>query len=55
MPQSVLPKTGPARPILAENFAKIGPPGPLLLPKSVRPDQLWQPKPIPLCQFWSPL
>ena len=49
-PKSVPPKVGPAGPILAEKFAKIGPPGPLLLPKSVRPDQFWQPKLVPLCQ-----
>ena len=40
-PKSVPPKIGPAGPILAENFAKISPPGPLLLPKSVQPDQFW--------------
>ena len=35
------PEISQAGLILAENFAKIGPPGPLLLPKSVRPDQFW--------------
>ena len=48
-------KIGLAGPILAENFAKIGPPGPLLLPKSVRPDQFWQPKLVPLANFGPPL
>ena len=47
MPKSVPPKIGPAGPISAEKFAKIGPPGPLLLPKSVRPDQFWHP-PLPI-------
>ena len=42
MPKSVPPKVGPAGAILAENFAKIGPPGPLLLPKLVRPDRFWR-------------
>ena len=50
-PKSVPPKIGPAIPILAEKFAKIGPPRSLLLPKVVRPDQFWQPKVVPLCQF----
>ena len=44
MSELVPPRIGPAGPIFAENFAKIGPPGPLLLPKSVWPDQFWQPK-----------
>ena len=37
-PKSVPPKIGPAGLILAEKSAKTGPPGPLLLPKLVRPD-----------------
>ena len=50
-PKSVPPKIGPAGPILAKKPAKSGPPGPLLLPKSVRPDQFWQPKLVPLANF----
>ena len=37
------PKIGPARPILVE---KPWSSRPLLLPKVVRPDQFWQPKPV---------
>ena len=53
-PKSVPPKIGPAGPILAEKPAKTVPPGPLLLPKLVRPDQFWLPKSVPPCQNQSP-
>ena len=49
------PKIGLARLILEDRFAKIGPPRPLLMPKLVQPDQLWQQKLVLLCQFWSPV
>ena len=46
-------KIGPAGLILAEKPAKTGPPGPLLLPKFVRPDRFWLPKMVPSCQNQS--
>ena len=55
MPKSVPPKIGLARLILTEKPAKTGPPGPLLLPKLVRPDRFWLPKMIPSCQNQSPM
>ena len=44
--RSVPPKiaNGPTGLILVEKPAKTGPPGSLLLPKLVRPDQFWLPK-----------
>ena len=54
-PKSVPPKIGPAGLILAEKSAKTGPPGPLLLPKLVRPDRFWLPKMVPSCQNQSPM
>ena len=48
MPKSFPPKIGPAGPILEENFTKSGPAGSILLLKSVRPDQFWQPIMVPL-------
>ena len=36
-PKSVPPKVGPAGRILAEKFAKIGPPGPILAAKTGPP------------------
>ena len=53
-PKSVPPKIGPAGLILAEKSVKTGPPGPLLLPKLVRPDRFWLPKVVPSCQNQSP-
>ena len=41
--------------ILAGKSAKTGPPGPLLLPNLVRPDQFWLPKMVPSCQNQSPM
>ena len=54
MPKSVPHKVGPAEPILAKKPSKSSPPVPLLLPKSVRPDQFWQPKLVPFASFGPP-
>ena len=53
-PKLVPPKIGLAGLILAEKPAKIGPSGPLLLPKLVQPDRFWLPKMAPSCQNQSP-
>ena len=58
--QNQSPQNGPTGLILAKKTWQKWSPGPLLLPKSVWPDQFWQPKLAPLanfgppCQFWSP-
>ena len=48
-PKLFPPKTGPAGPILAEYFANICLPGPILFQQSVWLDHFWQPKLFPFC------
>ena len=52
--QNRSPQSQSGRTDFGKKSAKSGPPGPLLLPKSVWLDQFWQPKLVPPCQFRSP-